>query len=1000
MGSVTPDMRLPSDTKTSTSTASTTTTPTTSAPATTRVHLSHHLQQQQHLPTQSEIPVLAHDDENDHLPPARPVPVLSASSARNNLAKPSDQHQHSRPRTAPSQSKSRDNNSSNNAAFEPPIPKIAIFADALSLKKLREQYQTIRKSPTLPDLSQPNDNLKRPQSRRVYSATPNLASPRLPETDVDSKTSSSSKRAPASRSSNGVDTGKGPPPALVTRSSSYTGFDPARRAQSPAAAAFAQQRQKPYSLRPLATETSRPSSDSFDLQSPRDRQSSDFFSPLSPGVATSGFESSLEAIMDQQSTYSDAQEYLEDRTSKYTGGLSTGQGVSSGAGTEASGRSTEDLFLNEAQDGPSPTGTQDMSTGHLERPLSGRGRSNPQRTSLPVSSKSRRDSMGSLESGARSMLPATERSYVGQRRASVNSTPPSMNSSLRNPTSLSADSRFNSSMYRSRYAASNTTPQHSSRRPSVPGDTASVYSRPSLYRPSKLNQYSTRDFDSISMADSPLEHRAFALRAEHNDEAESVVSGMQSEMLARLQELDKRMRRMEQEKLVSTGSNGSNERPKTATTATTPLTTMSSSPRNQFKTGRSPQDSVIGAPAAATAYPVLHQTLERCRSVLSTEVYRALELVTSDALELALLTGNSGAGGGAPGSNSVVNGGFTSERQLRRKADNVVRSLQDLCVELCKLDTSERAAPSSRPGTSSGRPVSVHDAPPLSVTNRSSLVRAQSRASSVEPSTAATSDTTRVVSSRALDRIEARRASMNMGVSNSPREASEGFNRNSIQLSTSVETTPTSQQQTGTISKLPRSGTSLLRSRRAQTEEPEEESSPRPISRAATEIGTLRKRQNRLSGSHLQRTSREYTSNVPLPNSSPVGATTMPATATTVSTPPTSSSLRRITGTSLRNESPRSASFASSLLREPRRAITMLEKSPEPESPATPTTPVTPGKTTSAGVGEEDSNASGGNRRLLRRSLGLYTSGARASLGLGLGKRAERRTVVAGASGE
>ena len=928
---------------------------------------------------------------------ARPIPFAPSSSSTRSASKTSDSH---RPKTAPSSQSKSPSSTYHGSSAEPPIPKIAIFADALSLKKLREQYQTIRKSPTLPDLSHSSASSsigesKRPQSRRVQSATaatnnntnnvtgqPQLSPQLLPELNFDSRASSASssfaRRAPASRSSNGVDTGKGPPPAIVTRSSSYTSpSDAARRAQNPAAATLALQREKSYNgLKSPTSDAFRHSSSNptnpFEGVRHGSSSGDNPFSPFSPTLISGSFEQSLDAIMDRESTYSDAQEYLE-----------VAGHNASGAATEGSGRSTEDLFLNLAQDTPVPT----RSSGDLERRLvclrllghasgsmetnktwqSSRGRSSAQRTTLPPSSfsKSRRDSIGSIDSGARSNIPTGERSYSAQRRASTTSTPPLAASALRNSSSGPSENRFN--MYRNRYMASSTTP--SQRRPSVAGDSASVYSRPATYRPSKLNQL--RDFDSISMVESPLDHRAFALRSEHHDIPESVVSGAQSTVWDELQELKSRIQQIElHDKIISTGSNGSNERPKTATTATTPLTTMSSSPKYQFKSGRSPQDSVIGGHAAVNAYPVLHQTLARCKDALSPAVYRALELATSDALELALLTGNGSAGGN--GAASVANGGFAGERQLKRKADNVVRNLQDLCVEMCKSSPIERERPdtsSSRPGTSSGLPLGNH--PPISAaSNRNSMVRAASRASSAEPSMAATSDTTRAVPSRALDRIEARRASM-MGsatpsATNSPREASESFNRNSLQLPHSVETTPIQQK----VSQLPRSGTSLLRSRRAQTEEPEEDLSPRPVSRAATEIGVLRKRQNRLSGSYaLNRTSREYTSNVPLPGSSPVA-----------STPPTSTSLRRLNGTSLKNESPRSASLASSLLREPRRAMTEKERTPEPETPSTP-----------------NADEEGGSRRLIRRSLGLYTSNARASLGLG--KRSDRRSVAAAGGG-
>jgi hypothetical protein len=341
---------------------------------------------------------------SDHSPPLSVfAPSSSTTTASSSARYPSSKSSASasdshRPKTAPSsQAKTRSSSGTNASAFEQPIPKIAIFADALSLKKLREQYQTIRKSPTLPDLSHTYTSThestnKRPTSRRVQSATApanhssthnvtaDLAagtsqpqqlqtqtppqqttalSPQLPELNFDcqaSSTSSFSRRAPASRSSNGVDTGKGPPPAIVTRSSSYTApSDLARRANNPAAATLAQQRDKSYNgLRSPTSDAFRHSSNPFDSG----------FLPFSPTAASGNFEQSLDAIMDRESTYSDAQEYLDERASKYNSGLSPNMGVSS-ADTEGSGRSTEDLFLNLAQDSPAPMRT----SGDLERRL-------------------------------------------------------------------------------------------------------------------------------------------------------------------------------------------------------------------------------------------------------------------------------------------------------------------------------------------------------------------------------------------------------------------------------------------------------------------------------------------------------------------------------------------------------------------------------------------------------------------------------------------------------
>jgi hypothetical protein len=303
-----------------------------------------------------------YEEDSDQPPPSRQITLSSSSSTRQTSSSGDFYEHQSRPRTAPSQSDTSP--ASNSATFEPPIPRIAIFTDALSLKKLREQYQTIRKSPTLPDLS--HTNLKRPQSRRINSAsaTTNVTAgttPQLPELNFDTK--AAIRRAPASRSSHGVDTGKGPPPAIVTRSS-YTS-DAGRRAQNPAAAAFAQQRDKPYNLRSPTSESFRHTSNLFDGLSSRDTLSDAPFSPLSPTAISPDHNRSLDAMMDQRSNYSDAQEYLDERASKHAGGLAPGQGAE-GVETEGSGRSTEDLFLNLAQDSPAPSGGYDAS-GNLER---------------------------------------------------------------------------------------------------------------------------------------------------------------------------------------------------------------------------------------------------------------------------------------------------------------------------------------------------------------------------------------------------------------------------------------------------------------------------------------------------------------------------------------------------------------------------------------------------------------------------------------------------------
>lgn len=474
-----------------------------------------------------------------------------------------------------------------------------------------------------------------------------------------------------------------------------------------------------------------------------------------------------------------------------------------------------------------------------------------------------------------------------------------------------------------------STPQGSRRQ------SAADASRPPNYRPSRLNN----NFDSSSNTGSPLDQRQSSVA----DGAESVVSNAQSTVWDELHELKSRIHKMELNDMGGTVSNGSAERPRTATTT---VTTMSSSPKYPFKSGLSPAESVIGGPGAANIHPLLHQSLARCKQLLNPALHRTLELAAADALELVVLASN-GSQGNMYSSASIVNG-MMVDRQMRRKADNVCRNLTDLCIALCegKLDLP------ATPAQGAGSRRASRDIAPSSVGNLEPGNRSFSRHTSLEPET---QDHARPTPSRALDRIEARRASlMTTRIDDTSPQPHESHTTSNTQQ------TPSPQ----VIAKLPRTNTSLLRTRRrAQaTEEDEEDEPVRPISRAATEIGaSIRKRSYRLSGGFLSNkvADREYTSQHPLPGSSPL-AGQVP---------------RRLNGSSLKGESPRSPTTPS-FLRGERRT------DPRAES--------------DAGANDED-------RRAKRRSLGLYGGGgsARSSLGLGKrdsisGKKGRATTVAAG----
>lgn len=232
-----------------------------------------------------------------------------------------------RPKTAPSSSvgsiQAESSISPTSSHFN--IPKIAIFKDAFSLQNLRKRAERLT--------SISHASSRAPASSSHYTSDSETRPPSL-------------KRSPASRSSNGVETSLGPPPALITRKSYNS--DLAHMVKSPATIALIQQKHKPYNFKSSATDSPPTRQDSF-LES----SSPDFdvaSSPLSPKLHNDNFSQSFDAIMGSPSLTTPTHDYQDDGASGYTDGRSPVQDGPSSGGTENSGRSAEDLFLNLAED--------------------------------------------------------------------------------------------------------------------------------------------------------------------------------------------------------------------------------------------------------------------------------------------------------------------------------------------------------------------------------------------------------------------------------------------------------------------------------------------------------------------------------------------------------------------------------------------------------------------------------------------------------------------------
>ncbi|KAL5343344.1 hypothetical protein BJX70DRAFT_165276 [Aspergillus crustosus] len=256
-------------------------------------------------------------------------------------------------------------------------------------------------------------------------------------------------------------------------------------------------------------------------------------------------------------------------------------------------------------------------------------------------------------------------------------------------------------------------------------------------------------------------------------------------------------------------TSASGERPRTATTT---VTTMSSSPRHR-RTSVSGESDTITVPNPV--HPLLQSALGKASSVVNKDVYSALEATATDAMALSQLLATAKTPSGGV---SVVNGYGSSERQSRRKADSVCRSLTELCLALSDEQNIKQQSPSNETafrmsqsnGTDEGTITpTVSYRKSLSQEPEELIARRQS-------------------GPRATSRLEARRASLANHDDHHPLPDNSGQNNKLAQ-------SPNSPAAATRLSRLSVS----MRAKRFQEEEQADHPSPhsRSISRSMTDIG-------------------------------------------------------------------------------------------------------------------------------------------------------------------
>ncbi|KAK4222121.1 hypothetical protein QBC38DRAFT_513172 [Podospora fimiseda] len=350
------------------------------------------------------------------------------------------------------------------------------------------------------------------------------------------------------------------------------------------------------------------------------------------------------------------------------------------------------------------------------------------------------------------------------------------------------------------------------RRQSITENNNLANGRTSQYRASNLSQ--SRIYNS-----SPLVPKAMTLQKDEpvlsseaspppaaEGDGSSSSTAAPSTVWDELDDLKSRIHRLELTgKMPATSgaamSRTSDDRPPTATTN---ATTMSGSPKRGSGAGAAQADATSTTSSHREAPSQLLSALIKVKTLVGAEVFTALDAAANDALALASMMGSVGQPGPiSSGASSIgVNGGVT-DRQLRRKADNVCRSLTELCIALA----DELGGP-NRPSQSSSAPTR------------------QAAAASRRPSAIADTITIPSKSPRAPTSLEQKRQSLlassvigtprYSAVPATPVEPLSAGRKSSLLLGRSRRAGTEEPEESGRRSSL------LLRTRRAGTEEPED----------------------------------------------------------------------------------------------------------------------------------------------------------------------------------
>ncbi|KAL8676019.1 MAG: hypothetical protein Q9186_007418 [Xanthomendoza sp. 1 TL-2023] len=551
--------------------------------------------------------------------------------------------------------------------------------------------------------------------------------------------SPANRRAPASRSSHGIPTANGPPPALITQRS-YHG-DPWRNPT-------------PTELTTLPPTSHQPSQtkESGSLRTRKNSTNSKTSGGAKLGAMNgNGFErdatSTAPSYRQRHVGEDDDTLRTYDGTSKshrHHGNGSNGLSRSGGQEDDQSYSSHEDLFLHLARadaeasnvsDSAKKTGRRGSEIGlstsqpvHPSRQLGIRPASSGQDISGGLSEDkiSRWSRSSQLDTPMKSRYSSPrDQQYAASAHPLDSRSQRYLHSELSPKPSMTTPRVRNHSNQES----SPELPASSGRRQSIAESRSGARSR--TYKPAAKSHVLNHLYDS-----SPIAQEPWAQQSIHPDDTESTISTTApSTVWDELDDLKSRIHKLELTGKLPSSSGAAmarvaNDRPRTATTT---MTTASSSPRDSRPRNTSPEASTVKGTDTLSLHPLLHSALAKTKPLIDPMAYKALDATASDALTLAAMTGAAKSSG-----LKTQDTPRAVDRQLRRKADNMCRSLTELCIALSEEKTSI-----SNTRTGSNEDDTVR-APPLEDPP-------QLRAPSQDPDRP---------SSRIISRLEARRTSL------------------------------------------------------------------------------------------------------------------------------------------------------------------------------------------------------------------------------------------------